>query len=177
MGRLLSRARHSRAVRRISIMDVILRSNRGHEFLSFDFRERHDCGPEKGIDCLVSVQSSSWDDGEPKPVRADLGNRHLSLIELSLLNESISKWLELPLNRLAAKPLESKHSLDFTGENNLCIEFGDRTDTINDGKPVVTIGWNLGSFEGEIHFVTDPSCLQNFVDCLSAIISRKENTV
>jgi hypothetical protein len=158
-------------------MDVILRSNRGSEFITFDFFSRHDCGPEQGFDCAVAIQSSSWNDGEPKPVRADLGSRHLSLIELALLNDSIAKWLALPLDKLATNPLKSRHSLDFTGENSLSLEFGPRADTIDSGKPVVTIAWRLSSFHGEIHFVTDPSCLQNFIDSLRATVLKKENTV
>jgi len=156
-------------------MDAVLRSNRGSEFLSFDFLSKHDCGPEQGFDCAVLIQSSSWDSSVPQSVGAQLGTQHLSLIELSLLKESIAKWLSLPLDKLAINPLKSKHSLDFTGENYLCLEFGCRTDTIHGGKPVVTVSWKMSSFKGEIHFVTDSSCLQNFVDSLSKIISDKEN--
>ncbi len=153
-------------------MKATLRSNRGSESVSFRFRGRNNCGPEPGVDCEIRVAGSSWKDGEAKPVRADLGVLHLSLIQLGTLIGSVSSWLTLPLEELARRPLQSACSLSFSPPERLGVDFGPRRDTVNAGKPVVTVSWQLGSFRGELHYVTDPSCLGEFTEELRAMLAE-----
>ena len=152
-------------------MEAVLRSNRGSESLSFRFLEQHDCGPDPGVDCEVVVCGSSWGDGSPRPIRADLGALHLSLVQFGALIGNLGDWLALPLADLATQPLRSVCPLAFSPPATFEIRFGSRQDTIDDGKPVVTIAWQIDSFGGEFHYVTDPSCLDEFAAGLIAMLT------
>lgn len=140
-----------------------LESNRGGESLRLEFIERRDCGPDPGADCSVILAGSNCSDGEPKTVRADLGCLHLSLIAVSALAAELERWVGLPLERLATEPLECEHELAFAPTSGLRVRFGERADAISDRKPVLTVVFSVGSLKGELHFVTDQSCIAVFV--------------
>jgi hypothetical protein len=140
-----------------------LKSNRGGESLRLEFIERRDCGPDLGADCNVILAGSNWSEGEPKTVRADLGRLHISLVAVSALAADLERWVGLPLDQLATEPLECEHEIAFTPTSELRLRFGERSDAISDRKPVLTTAFSVGSFKGELHFVTDQSCIAEFV--------------
>ena len=105
---------------------------------------------------------SNWSNGEPEPVGADLGTLRLSLIEVSALVTELGRWVGLPLDRLEREPLECEHDLALEATSALRLRFGKRSDTLSDRKPVLTTTFSVGFF-GELHFVTDQSCIAEFV--------------
>lgn len=131
--------------------------------LRLEFIARRDCGPDPGALCQVMLIGSSWSNGTSAPVGADLGILHLSLIEVSVLAAELERWVGLPLDRLAREPLECEHDLAMAPTSELRLRFGARPDTISDRKPVLTATFSVDSFKGELHFVTDPSCVAEFV--------------
>jgi hypothetical protein len=140
-----------------------LQSNRGAESLRLEFIERRDCGPDPGADCNVVLTGSNWSEGEPKPIRAGLGSLHLSLVAVSALAAELERWVGLPLERLAMETLECEYNLAFAPTSELRLRFDKRADTISDRKPVLTAAFSVGAFNGELHFVTDQSCVAEFV--------------
>lgn len=140
-----------------------LESNRGGESVRLEFIERRDCGPDPGAECNIILAGTSWSAGEPKTVRADLGCLHLSLISVSALAAELERWVDLPLGQLATEPLECEHELAFAPTAELRLRFGERADAIADRKPVLTAVFSVGSLKGELHFVTDQSCIAEFV--------------
>jgi len=147
-----------------------LSSNRGGEFLQLDFITLHDCGPDEGADCNVLFTTSDWSEGEPRPVVLDLGCLHLSLVALSALLADAQRWLNLPLAELTATPFVCEHELAFTPHFSLLVRFGSRADTISGANPVLTASFSVGSLSGELHLVTDQSCLASFLADLRAAI-------
>jgi hypothetical protein len=146
-----------------------LPSNRGNESLELEFIERRDQGPDAGADCRVRLVGSNWsyDDG-PRPVRLDLGSVHLSLAAISSATSDLARWVNLPLEQLALEPLECQHQLALGPSCELWLRFGERADVISGRNPVLTAAFSVGSLSGELRFVTDQSCIAEFVADLQA---------
>ncbi|MDH3376853.1 MAG: hypothetical protein OEQ39_07790 [Gammaproteobacteria bacterium] len=148
-------------------MAARLVSNRGTEHFELGFVARRDCGPDPGVDCQVRLVSSSWAEGEPRPITITLGTLHLSLVQIRNLVEVIESWITKPVDELALEPLEAEIDLMFAPQDFLLLKFGSRDDTIAElGKPVLTVDYKIGSTIGVMHFTTDPTCLSVFVDSL-----------
>lgn len=141
----------------------MLESNRGGESIRLEFINRRDCGPDPGADCNVILVGSNWSEGEQKALRTDLGCLHLSLVAVSALAAELEHWVALPLQRLAMEPLECEHELAFAPSSELRLRFGGRADIVSHRKPVLTVTFSVGSLTGELHFVTDQSCIGEFI--------------
>ncbi len=144
-------------------MNARLDSSRGHEAIDLKFVARHDCGPDPGVDCQVTITGSNWSSGGPSTISANLGKVHLSLIQLNALASAIESWVQLPLAHLAQKPFEYEVDLGFAPFESLLTRFRNRNDeVVEKGKPTITVRYSIGTFTGEAHFTTDPSGLERF---------------
>ena len=86
---------------------------------------------------------------------------------------TLTRWLALPLDVLANTPLRGHHRLTLDPNQTLELRFGHRDDLISRPNQEVSVRMEIGRLQAEYSFVTDQSCLRQFVDGLAACMAAR----
>jgi hypothetical protein len=148
-------------------MDAVLRSNRGESELVMRLV------PLTPTECACSLRLTGehWDGDHHEPFTASVDGFILTNAALKALHRHVVSWLDGPLEELVSARLDASFELAGHGHT-LGFRFGPIDKVINQrGKPVVSLGFSIGTLSGSAHFVTDPSCLALFADTLGQALS------
>lgn len=148
-------------------MSATLRSNDGESMLELSFENKSEYAHEAGFESTVTVKGRHWDGDHTFPSSLSIEGMWLRTKELKELEAHISRWTNRSLSDLRIEELNREFELACLPEQSLRIALGDRSDTISDSHPVVTISLTAGPMKGEYHFLTDQSCLSIFSDELT----------
>ncbi len=153
-----------------------LASSRGWESLRCAVRTGESADEGEGVLLDVSLAGEFWDRRTPLEdadlVRDCEARFHQVLVSPSALRElevGLREWLNRLAEERAAIPLELRCELGVQYQQ-FCIEFGATVEGIlSEGKPVVTVTLSRGDALRVVStFVTDPSCVREFVEALGS---------
>jgi len=150
--------------------EATLHSNAGDASLAFAFGPREAYDGDAGFLVSVRIRGQHWDGDHTRELMTVLADLWFRLGDVVRLRDRIATWLRQPLEALDAKSLDGEFRLTRAPGQELLLTFGARADVISDRKPVLTVSFAAGRLQGSFLFVTDQSCLNIFVDELSAAI-------
>jgi hypothetical protein len=112
--------------------------------------------------CRIVCLAPDWSCDPPTDHLAFSVQARLAGDLLERLVDHIDEWLALPIHEQRKHRLHGRFSL--TNEITLLeVDFGERSDIVQDLKPTVTVRCRQGELDDEVCFLTDPSCLTHFV--------------
>lgn len=168
-----------------------LHSNDGWQTITFQPKNTFQAKGKRLILAEITLSGKSWNRqlrSQKKPgwgtcARDFTFNLHqviLSEDRLKLLIGKIDTWLRTPINELAVTELEAAEELGEEKDQSLRIEFsrGGQSRTMCD-RPMCSLryfddGYHHKMTE-EIHFETDPTSLQNFIDEVKQYLAQTKD--
>jgi len=150
--------------------EATLHSNAGNASLAFTFEHRESHEGDAGFVVSVRIRGQHWDGDHTRELMTLLSHLWFRQSDVVQLRDHMATWLRLPLEALDPTGLDGEFRLTRLPGQELLVTFGERADVISDRKPVLTVSFAAGRLEGSFLFVTDQSCLNIFVDELSAAI-------
>ena len=117
----------------------------------------------------LRIASTHYDGDHDQPSVVSIEGLWLRLGSIQSLAAAIQRWVDQPLEALAGSAFSGHFPLARLEHQSLDLRFGPRADTISGSNPVVTASFSAGPLRGDIHFVTDQSCLRNFAADLGVL--------
>ncbi len=142
-----------------------INSNRGEMKVSIDLSSGYHFETDEGFHGTVSISAQEWDgEDHDLPINLKLDGFRLSRSRVVEMVSQLSTWCKMPLEEMKASPLLARFELCRLPGQSVLLEFGPRSDTIDERKPVLSFAAKMGRVSMETHFVTDQSCLAMFAD-------------
>ena len=152
--------------------EATLHSNMSDEEVAFAFGPGGAYAGEPGFEVSVRIRGRHWDGDHTHELEPRLAHLWFARGDVVRLRDRIATWLHQPLDALDPASLDSQFRLTRVPGQEFLVAFGARADVISDRKPVLTVSFAAGRLKGSFLFVTDQSCLNIFVDGLSAAIDE-----
>jgi len=144
-------------------VEAVLRSNRGTSALTLRLAPRSSAE----WDCALGWIGEHWADGQGRPFTGAVDGFVLTTAGLEAVHRHLVSWLDGPLDALVSSRLDASFDLAAPLQT-FAFRFGPVDGVINErGKPVVGLAFSIGALMGNVHLVTDPSCLALFAESLA----------
>lgn len=154
-------------------MPATLPSNDGDAQFVIEFGSPSEYACEGGFESTVLIRGRHWDGDHTFPLLTSIQGLWLRSEMLKKLCDHITRWTNVPLDRLVADKLDGEFELACLPHQRVCLRFGSRQDTIaDDSHPVVSVLYSAGTMQGEFHFLTDQSCISLFCQELLSELER-----
>jgi hypothetical protein len=146
-----------------------MHSNLGDHLVILEIGAPQPCYDRPGFDLTVRFSSPYWDGDHSHPIDLRFDGFWVDKRALMEMQNFLSDYVNQPLKELGSTILTGEFDLSNKA-GNLSVSFGPRADTIDSRKPVFTSRIKAGYISAEIHFVTDQSCISQFVEELVEIL-------
>jgi hypothetical protein len=130
---------------------------------------------ELGFESDVEIRGCHWDGDHTFPFSTTIRGLWLRAAALKAIHDDISMWVNLPMSRLVSEELTRSFQLAHLPGQRLSVQFG--PDIHSSQNLAVSIVFSVGEFRGEVHFVTDQSCLNLFMQDLRMSLRGVHETI
>jgi hypothetical protein len=151
-------------------MDVTLASNSGDDKLVLSIASRFDWDGEPGLETSLLVVTRHWDGDHDNEIRLVIPGLCLGIEALRTLHDRLAAWLSRPLAELVTAKLTTDAPLALPPGQRLDVAFGPRADTLDGMNQTVTLLFGTTRLKGDVHFVTDQSCVRLFANGLAGAL-------